>query len=224
MAYKDKEKDEKPKKFWFDDRHVERAGIVPTPVAWITIVAACSGLLTIATQQWLVLLAVIVVATAVPIAIGAGSKPEFYHDAAHDVLAVRKGVSWKLLAGFRLTKLPTNVDGNQNRLLRGLSGIGKGITFRIVVARHVFPRVVESRSGSWFEPESTGKETIGAATAGHAWMLVLERHVSLLAGLKRELAAFVQARDATASTFPNTYMHHGFRAINAEELELLATI
>lgn len=222
MAYKDK--DEKPKRFWFDDRHVERAGVVPVPIAVIALIAGINGIAAVAAQQWLVLLASIVVAVALPLAIIAGSKPECYHDAARDVLAVRKGISWTLVAGFRATRLPTNVDGNQNRLLRGLSAIGKGITFRIIVSRHLFPRVVESRAGSWFEPEAASKQKIEAETAGHAWMLVLEKHVSLLAGMRRELATFIQARDATASTFPNTYMHHGFRAINAEELARIVTL
>jgi len=222
MAYKDK--DEKPKRFWFDDRCVERAGVVPMPIAVIALIAGINCIAAVAARQWLVLLASIVVAVALPLAIAAGSKPECYHDAARDVLAVRKGISWMLVAGFRATRLPTNVDGNQNRLLRGLSAIGKGITFRIIVSRHVFPRVVESRTGSWFEPEAASKQKIEAETAGHAWMLVLEKHVSLLAGMRRELAVFIQARDATASTFPNTYMHHGFRATNAEELARIVTL
>jgi hypothetical protein len=217
MAYRDKE-EEKPRKFWFEQRRVERAGVVPVPAGIIAAIAITSGLVALASCGWLLLLAIFVVAIALPLAFSIGAKPACYFDAAHDVLAVRRGISWRLLAGFRATQLPTNVAGNQDRLLRNLSGIGKGITFRIVVSRHMFPRVAESRPGSWFEPESLRKETIGAETAGHAWMLVLDRHVSLLRGMQRELAAFIQARDATSSTFPNKYMHHGFRTMNGEEL------
>ena len=216
MDYKDTE--EKPRKFWFAGRRVERADVVPVPAGIIAVITITSGLVAVASRAWFLLLATLVVALAVPLVITIAAKPICYFDAARDVLAIHKGVSWKLVAGFRVTKLPTNVAGNQDRLLRNLSGIGKGITFRIVVSRHVFPRVAESRPGSWFEPEATGKETIRAELAGHAWMLVLEKHVSLFAGIKRELAAFIQARDATSSTFPNTYMHHGFRAMNGEEL------
>ena len=216
MSYREKE--EHPKKFWFDERRVERAGIVPVPVAIIVVITCVNGIVVAISQQWLFLLASIIMALALPLAITFHAKPECFFDATHDVLAVRKGISWQLVAGFRATRLPSNVDGNQDRLLRSLHGIGKGITFHVVVSKHVFPRVAESRPGSWFTPEATRKETIAAATAGHAWMLVLERHVSLITGMRRALAAFIQARDATASTFPNTYMHHGFRAMNGEEL------
>nr|MDO8085940.1 hypothetical protein [Candidatus Sigynarchaeum springense] len=40
------------------------------------------------------------------------------------------------LAGFRCTRLPTNVDGNQKRLVRNLHGIDPAVTFKVVAARH----------------------------------------------------------------------------------------
>ncbi|HME53400.1 MAG TPA: hypothetical protein VKM55_14345 [Candidatus Lokiarchaeia archaeon] len=223
MAFRDKD-EEKPRKFWFEERRVERTSVVPVPAGIIAAITIASGLIAVASRAWFLLLGVTATTLAMPLAIMIAAKPACYYNAAHDVLAVRRGISWRLLAGFRVTRLPTNVAGNQDRLLRNLSGIGKGITFRIVVSRHVFPRVAESRPGSWFEPEATGKETIAAETSGHAWMLVLERGVSIARGMQRELAAFVQARDATSSTFPNTYMHHGFRAMNSEELSRVATL
>jgi hypothetical protein len=219
-----RDKEEKPKNFWFNERRVERVGLVSVPAGIIAIIASASMFAAVVSQQWLLLLLSVIVVSVVPIAFVIGGKTECYFDVAHDVLAVRKGISWRLLAGFRAMQLPTNVDGNQDRLLRALYGAGKGITFRIIVSRHIFTRVVKSRPGSWFEPEAPVMQTVKAEMAGHAWMLVLEKHVSLLAGIRRELAAFMQTRDATASTFPNTYMHHGFRAMDGEELAMIVTL
>ncbi len=91
------------------------------------------------------------------------------------------------------------------------------------MSRHEFPRVATTRAAAWFEPEAPSKETLDTGESGHAWMLVLEKHVTLLKGMKREAADFAKARDATRSMFVNTYPHHGFAAITATELARAAS-
>ncbi|MEX2718319.1 MAG: hypothetical protein Q6370_018635 [Candidatus Sigynarchaeota archaeon] len=135
---------------------------------------------------------------------------------------MRTDVSWRLLAGFRCTRLPTNVDGNQKRLVRNLHGIDPKVTFKVVVARHEFPREARARAGSWFAPRGDAVEELGAGESGHAWCLVLERPANLLFGLHHEIAALARARDAVRAMFPNTYPHHQFRMATTRELTLVA--
>nr|MDO8112675.1 hypothetical protein [Candidatus Sigynarchaeota archaeon] len=210
---------------WFSERRVERANLVPAPAALVVLLGAICGLAALASSSAVLVWLAIVPSLVAPVVVVTGSKQQCYHDAARDILAMRKHISWQLVAGFRVTRLPSNVDGNQRRLLRNLHGIGlaTGVTFSILVSRHEFPRVAETRSAAWFEPGAPSKETLGAGESGHAWMLVLEKHVNLFKGIKRETADFAKARDATRSIFVNTYPHHGFAAMTAGELACAAT-
>nr|MDO8109458.1 hypothetical protein [Candidatus Sigynarchaeota archaeon] len=205
---------------WFSERRVDRVNLVPPPAGLVAVLVVICCLAALVSSASFFAWLAIGSGTIVPIAVVAGSTPRYFHDAARDILAVQEHVSWRLIAGFRVTKLPSNVDGNQRRLLRNLHGIGaaSGITFSIVVSRHEFPRVAETRSAAWFEPGAPSKETLGVGESGHAWMLVLEKHVNLLKGMKREAADFAKARDATRSMFVNTYPHHGFAAMTSGEL------
>nr|MDO8113575.1 hypothetical protein [Candidatus Sigynarchaeota archaeon] len=205
---------------WFSERHIERANLLPAPATIVILLGAACGLATLASSIPTIAWLAIVPTMLVPVAVVAGSKPRCYYDAARDILAVQKHVSWRFVAGFRVTRLPSNVDGNQRRLLRNLHGIGlaTSITFSILVSRHEFPRVAETRAAAWFEPEAPSKETLGIGESGHTWMLLLEKHVNLLKGMKRETVDFAKARDATRSIFVNTYPHHGFTAMTAGEL------
>ena len=210
---------------WFSERRVERVGLVPLPSALVAVLGVVCGIAAIASNTPLLAWLAIGSGMLVPIDVVAGNTPRYFHDATRDILAVQQHFSWRLVAGFRVTRLPSNVDGNQRRLLRNLHGIGvaSGVTFTIVMSRHEFPRVAETRSAAWFEPGAPSKETIGIGESGHAWMLLLEKHVNLLKGMKREARDFAKARDATRSMFVNTYPHHGFAAMTSDELVRGAT-
>ncbi len=208
--------------FVFEKRRMVRANAIPVPVAFIVLGCAVAIIASLYSNARATVIAAIACTIAVPIMLQAKAKPSMYHDAGRDVLCVRKGVSWRLLAGFRCTHLPTNVNGNQDRLVRHLHGIDPHVTFKVVVSRHEFPRESRSRSGSWFAPKGDDVVTLGAGESGHAWFLVLERPVNLLLGIKHETAALARARDAAKSMFPNTYPHHQFRAATASELALVA--
>jgi hypothetical protein len=206
----------------FEKRRMARAGAVPAPVAFILLGCILSIIPLIFSPLLGAGIAAAACTIAVPVLLQAKATPAMYHDAGRDVLCVRKGVSWRLLAGFRCTHLPTNVNGNQARLVRHLHGIDPRVTFKVVVSRHEFPRESRSRSGSWFAPKGDSVTTLGAGESGHAWFLVLERPANLLLGIKHEVAALARARDATRAMFPNTYPHHQFRAATAGELSLVA--
>ncbi len=208
--------------FVFEKRRMARAPAIPVPVAFIVLGCAVAIIASLSSDARTTGIAAIACTIAVPALLQAKAKPSMYHDAGRDVLCVRKGVSWTLLAGFRCTHLPTNVNGNQDRLVRHLHGIDPHVTFKVVVSRHEFPRESRSRSGSWFAPKGDDVATLGAGESGHAWFLVLERPVNLFMGLKHEMAAVARARDAAKAMFPNTYPHHQFRAATAGELALVA--
>jgi hypothetical protein len=210
------------KRFVFEKRRVARASVVPAPVAIFLLGCAVAAVAVAASTSFAIGSAAIACTIATAILLQVEVKPSMYHDAGHDVLCVRKGVSWRALAGFRCTHLPTNVDGNQKRLLRHLHGIDPRVTFKVVASRHEFLRESRSRSGSWFAPKGDSVTMLGAGESGHAWFLVLERPANLLLGIKHEVAALARARDATKSLFPNTYPHHQFRAATAGELALVA--
>ncbi len=209
--------------FVFEHRRLCRAGTIPAPVGLVALCAAVAAISLLFSSAVGAGAAAIACTVAVPIIVQARARPELLHDAGRDVLCVRKGVSWRMLAGFRCTNLPTNVNGNQDRLVRHLHGIDPHVTFKVVVSRHEFPRESRSRPASWFAPRGEASATLGAGESGHAWFLVLERPASMLLGLKHELAAITRARDATRSMFPNTYPHHQFRAATEGELALVAT-
>lgn len=206
----------------FERRRVRAAGLVPAPVALVVAMLALAATVLLFSPFLPAGIAAIACLAALAAIVQARARPATYHDASRGVLVVRKGVSWTMLAGFRCTRLPTNVNGNQARLVRHLHGIDPRVTFKIVVSRHEFPRESRSRAGSWFAPKGDDVTTLGAGESGHAWFLVLSRPANLLLGLKHELDALARARDATASMFPNTYPHHQFRAATAGELALLA--
>ncbi len=214
---------EAAKRFVFEKRRLARANVIPTPVALVLLGCAVAAIAAICSHEWVAGLAAVACTSTLPVLLQAKAKPAMYHDAGRDVLWARKGVSWKLYAGFRCTHLPTNVDGNQKRLLRHLHGIDPRVTFKVVTSRHEFPRESRSRPGSWFAPKGDSVTTLGAGESGHAWFLVLERPANLLLGIKHETAAIARARDATKAMFPNTYPHHQFRAATAGELALVVT-
>ncbi len=209
------------RRFVFEKRRLARVNVIPAPVAAIMLGCAAAAIATILSHEWIIGGAAIILTLTIPILLQAKATPVMYHDAGRDVLCVRKGVSWRLLAGFRCTHLPTNVDGNQKRLLRHLHGIDPRVTFKVVVSRHEFPRESRSRSGSWFAPKGDSVTTLSAGESGHAWFLVLERPANLLLDLNHEISAIARARDVTRSMFPNTYPHHQFLAATADELALL---
>ena len=208
--------------FVFDHRKLHRAGIVPAPAAALALGLAVAAIATMLSSAAGTGIAAIACTAAVPVLLQVRVKPAMYHDQGRGVLCVRKGVSWRLLAGFRCTRLPMNVDGNQKRLVRNLHGIDPKVTFKVVAARHEFPREARARAGSWFAPRGDAVEALGAGESGHAWFLVLERPACLLRGLNHEIAALARARDAVRTMFPNTYPHHQFRAATAGELALVA--
>ncbi len=206
--------------FVFDRRKLRRTNVVPAPVAAIALGLAVATAALPFSNSIEYGIAAMACTIAVPVLIQARARPAMYHDSGRGVLCVRKGVSWRLLAGFRCTRLPTNVDGNQKRLVRNLHGIDPKVTFKVVVARHEFTRESRARAGSWFAPKGDITEELGAGESGHAWFLVLERPVNLLFGLNHEIEALARARDAARTMFPNTYPHHQFRAATSDELAL----
>ena len=207
--------------FVFDHRKLCRAGIVPVPVAMLALGLGVATAALVLSSAIGIGIAAIACTVAVPVLLQARARPAMYHDAGRGVLCVREGVSWRLLAGFRCIHLPTNVDGNQKRLLRNLRGIDPRVTFKVVVARHEFPRETRARAGSWFVPRGDAVEELAAGESGHAWFLVLERPACLLRGLNHEIAALARAKDAVRTMFPNTYPHHQFRAATAGELTMI---
>jgi hypothetical protein len=209
--------------FVFEKRRMARANVVPAPAALLVLGCVIAAAFSLVSQAPGIGIAAAACIIAVPILLQAKARPAMYHDAGRDVLCVRKGVSWTMLAGFRCTHLPTNVNGNQDRLVRHLHGIDPHVTFKVVVSRHEFPRESRSRSGSWFAPKGDDVTTLGSGESGHAWLLVLERPANLMLGIKHEEAALARARDVTKAMFPNTYPHHQFRAATANELALVAT-
>ncbi len=209
--------------FVFEKRRMARANAIPVPAAFIVLGCVIAAAFSFVSHRPDIGIIAVACVIATLILLQVNARPAMYHDAGRGVLCVRKGVSWKLLTGFRCTHLPTNVNGNQDRLVRHLHGIDPRVTFKVVVSRHEFPRESRSRSGSWFAPEGDDVVTLGAGESGHAWFLVLERPANLLLGLKHEVAAIARARDATRAMFPNTYPHHQFRAATAGELAIVAT-
>jgi hypothetical protein len=178
--------------FVFEKRRMARAGAVPAPVAFLLLGCIAAVLPLISSPLLGTGMAAAACTVAIPILLQAGARPSMCHDAGRDVLCVRKGVSWKLLAGFRCTHLPTNVNGNQDRLVRHLHGIDPHVTFKVVVSRHEFPRESRSRSGSWFAPKGDDVAVLGAGESGHAWFLVLERPANLLLGVMHEVAVLAR--------------------------------
>ncbi|MHA1791205.1 MAG: hypothetical protein ACTSVI_01090 [Promethearchaeota archaeon] len=128
------------------------------------------------------------------------------------------GLKCTLHAAFKISSLPSHVQGNPYSFLQVMDG-QENIEYSVIVSRHVLHKAFSIGDKSWFGSDQGIKERgLQSQRAGYSWILLISRKPFQRLDIKNKLKDFRVVMSIVEKGLCTYYPHHFFEILDRDNL------